>query len=294
MLPAETIRQIRRLHLRARRAVEDLLGGEYRSVFKGTGMVFEEVREYQPGDDVRAIDWNVTARMGHAFIKRYVEERELTVLLVVDWSASQRFGSGRQQKRDVAAELAAVLAFSAISNNDRVGLIGFTDQVECFIRPRKGIRHSLRLIREALYFTPKRKGTALGPALQFLNRVFRRRAVVFLISDFLDQQLEKVLFWSGRRHDMVALWINDARETSLPRVGLVEVADAETGRTQVVDTTSVRVREGFARAAARRRESLARLMHGAGVDVVEIPTDGTHFDALVRYFRWREERLRKA
>jgi len=191
MLPREVLRQIRRLQLRARRAVEDLLGGEYHSVFKGTGMAFEEVREYQPGDDVRTIDWNVTARMGHPFIKRYIEERELTVLILVDWSGSHQFGTARQQKREVAAELAAVLAFSAISNNDKVGLIGFTDRVECFLPPRKGVRHVLRLIREALYFQPVHRGTSLREGLNFLNRIQHRRAIVFLLSDFLDRKVSQ-------------------------------------------------------------------------------------------------------
>src|SRR3954452_11408791 len=186
MLPREVIRQVRRLQLRARRAVEDLLGGEYRSVFKGTGIAFEEVREYQPGDDIRAIDWNVTARMGHPFIKRFVEERELTVVLAVDCSGSHQFGTRLQQKREVAAELAAVIAFSAISNNDKVGLVQFTDRVEKFVPPAKGTRHVLRLIRDVLFFEPQHRGTSLALGLDFLNRVQRRRAVVFLFSDFAD------------------------------------------------------------------------------------------------------------
>src|SRR3954452_12757130 len=190
MLPREVVRQIRRLQLRARRAVEDLLGGEYHSVFKGTGIAFEEVREYQPGDDVRTIDWNVTARMGHPFIKRFIEERELTVMLAVDCSGSNRFGTRVQQKREVAAELAAVLAFSAISNNDRVGLVQFTERVERFVPPRKGTRHVLRLIRDVLFYQPERAGTSLREGLDFLNRVLHRRAVVFLFSDFLDQGFE--------------------------------------------------------------------------------------------------------
>src|SRR3954447_13849322 len=186
MLPREVLRQIRRLQLKARRAVEDLLGGEYHSVFKGTGIAFEEVREYQPGDDIRTIDWNVTARMGHPFIKRFVEERELTLMLLVDCSASQQFGTRLHPKRDVAAELAAVLAFSAIANNDRVGLVAFTDRVERFVPPRKGTRHVLRLIRDILFFQPAHKGTALREGLDYVNRVLHRGAIVFLLSDFLD------------------------------------------------------------------------------------------------------------
>src|SRR5881275_1618778 len=193
MLPRDIVRQVRRLQIRARRAVEDLLGGEYHSVFKGSGIAFEEVREYQPGDDIRTIDWNVTARMGHPFIKRYIEERELTVMLVVDCSGSQQFGTQLQQKREVAAELAALLAFCAISNNDKVGLIAFTDRVERFVPPRKGTRHALRLIRDVLFYQPKHPGTSLKEAIDYLNRLLRRRAVVFLLSDFLDRGYETAL-----------------------------------------------------------------------------------------------------
>ena len=293
MLPREVLRQIRRLQLRARRAVEDLLGGEYHSVFKGTGMAFEEVREYQPGDDVRTIDWNVTARMGHPFIKRYIEERELTVLLLVDWSGSHQFGTARQQKREVAAELAAVLAFSAISNNDKVGLIGVTDRVECFLPPRKGVRHVLRLIREALYFQPVYRSTSLREGLNFLNRIQHRRAIVFMLSDFLDHGFEQALKRTGRRHDLIALRISDRREDEWPAVGLVELEDAETGRRLVVDTSSRRVREAFAADALRRREAFRQLAHAAHVDVVDVTTDGQHLDVLVRFFRQRERRLRK-
>src|SRR3954466_14375628 len=225
MLPPEVVRQIRRLHLKARRAVPDLLGGAAASVFKGAGIAFEEVREYQPGDDVRAIDWNVTARMGHPFIKRFVEERELTVLLLLDCSGSNQFGTFLQQKREVAAELAAVLAFSAISNNDRVGLVAFTDKVERFVPPRKGTRHVLRLIRDVLFFQPRRRGTSIREGLDYLNRVMRRRVIVFLMSDFLDEGFERVYKRAGRRHDLVAVRITDPREDTLPSVGLVQLED---------------------------------------------------------------------
>src|SRR6185437_438896 len=218
MLPREVIRQIRRLQLKARRAVEDLLGGEYHSVFKGAGLAFEEVRAYQPGDDIRTIDWNVTARMGHPFIKRFIEERELTVFVAVDCSSSQLFGTRLQQKREVAAELAAVLAFSAISNNDKVGLIAFTDRVERFVPPRKGTRHVLRLIRDVLFYQPEQRGTSLREALDYLNRVVHRRVIVFLLSDFLDHGYEKSLKRTGRRHDLVAVRITDPREEELPPV----------------------------------------------------------------------------
>src|SRR5437764_2834172 len=209
MLPRELLRQVRRLQLRARRAVEDLLGGEYHSVFKGAGIAFEEVREYQPGDDIRSIDWNVTARMGHPFVKRFIEERELTLMLVVDSSGSLQFGSRSQQKREVAAELAAVLAFSAVSNNDRVGLIQLTDRVENFVPPRKGTRHVLRLIRDVLFFQPEHRGTALRSGLDYLNRVLRRRVIVFLLSDFLDTGYDQAFKRAGKKHDMVAVRLND-------------------------------------------------------------------------------------
>jgi uncharacterized protein (DUF58 family) len=293
MLPHEVIRQIRRLQLRARRAVEDLLGGEYHSVFKGMGIAFEEVREYQPGDDIRTIDWNVTARMGHPFIKRFVEERELTVMLLVDCSGSQQFGTRLQQKREVAAELAAVLAFSAISNNDRVGLIACTDRVERFVPPRKGTRHVLRLIRDVLFFQPEHQGTSLREGLEYLNRVLHRRAIVFLLSDFLDRDFERLLKRTGRRHDLIAIRLTDPREEELPAVGLLELEDAETGAHVLVDTNSQPVREGYALAARQRREALRQLARSARIDLVEVATDGSHLDALIRFFRLRERRLRR-
>jgi uncharacterized protein (DUF58 family) len=293
MLPREVIRQIRRLQLKARRAVEDLLGGEYHSVFKGSGIAFEEVREYQPGDDIRTIDWNVTARMGHPFIKRFIEERELTVLLVVDCSASNQFGSGLQQKREVAAELAAVLAFSAISNNDRVGLVQFTDRVEHFVPPRKGIRHVLRLIRDVLFYQPQYAGTSLRAGLDYLNRVLHRRSIVFLLSDFRDRDYESVLKRTGRRHDLVAVSISDAREEELPPIGLVELEDAETGARYLVDTNHPQTRADYAHAAAARRLGLRQLTRSASIDLIEVRTDGSHLDALIRFFRLRERRSRR-
>ncbi len=293
MLPRDVLRQIRRLQLRARRAVEDVLGGEYHSVFKGRGIAFEEVREYQPGDDVRTIDWNVTARMGHPFIKRFIEERELTVMLLVDCSASHQFGTGRYEKREVAAELAAILAFSAISNNDKVGLIAFTDAIERFVPPRKGTRHVLRLIRDVLYFQPRRRGTSLNEGLDYLNRVLRRRSIVFLLSDFIDRGFERVLKRTGRRHDLIAIRIADPREDELPPVGLLELEDAETGRHVVVDTRSRLVRQAFANLARQRREAFRQLTRSAEIDQIEVTTDGNHLDALIRFFQMRERRLKR-
>lgn len=293
MLPREVIRQIRRLQLTARRAVEDLLGGEYHSVFKGTGIAFEEVREYQPGDDIRTIDWNVTARMGHPFIKRFIEERELTVLLAVDCSGSQQFGTRAQQKREVAAELAAVLAFSAISNNDRVGLVQFTDRIERFLPPRKGTRHVLRIIRDVLFYQPEHRGTSLREGLDFLNRVLHRRTIVFLLSDFLDRDFESSFKRTGRRHDLIAIRISDPREEDLPAVGLLELEDAETGERLLLDTNSAAVRNAFRVAAEQRRSALIQLARQARVDLIEVSTDGRHLDALIRFFRLRERRLRR-
>jgi uncharacterized protein (DUF58 family) len=293
MLPREVLRQIRRLQLKARRAVEDVLGGEYHSVFKGTGIAFDEVRAYQPGDDVRAIDWNVTARMGQPFVKRYIEERELTVLLVLDASGSLHFGTRAQLKREVAGELAAVLAFSAIANNDRVGLIQFTDRVEHFLPPRKGTRHVLRLIRDVLFWQPRRRGTSVREGLDYLNRVLRRRAVVFLFSDFLDLDYERAFRRTGRRHDLVAVRVTDPREEELPAVGLVELEDAESGRHLLLNTSSKAVREAFRTQALSRRNAVRQLARSAGIDLIEVSTDGGHLDALVRFFHLRERRLRR-
>jgi uncharacterized protein (DUF58 family) len=256
------------------------------------GIAFEEVREYQPGDDIRTIDWNVTARMGHPFIKRFVEERELTVMLLVDCSGSQRFGTQVQHKREVAAELAAILAFTAIANNDKVGLIAFTDRIERFVPPRKGTRHALRIIRDVLFFDPKRQRTCLREAVDFLNRVLHRRAIVFLLSDFLDQDYEKALKRTGKRHDLIAVPISDPREEEMPNVGLLEVEDAETGRRLVLDTGSRHIRDELARYARLRREKLRQLARSSRIDLIEVSTDGGHLDALVRFFQLRERRLR--
>jgi uncharacterized protein (DUF58 family) len=293
MLPREVIRQIRRLQLKARRAVEDLLGGEYHSVFKGAGIAFEDVRAYQPGDDIRTIDWNVTARMGQPFIKRFIEERELTVMLIVDCSGSNQFGTRQQQKREVAAELAAMIAFTAISNNDKVGLIQFTDRVERFVPPRKGSRHVLRLIRDVLYYQPSHRSTSIKEGLDYVNRVLRRRAIIFLLSDFLDKGFERSFKRTGRRHDLIALRITDPRETDLPAVGLLELEDAETGERLLLDAGSREVRSAYAQTARRRHESLRQTASAAGIDLVEISTDGGHLDALLRFFKLRERRLRR-
>jgi uncharacterized protein (DUF58 family) len=292
MLPPDVGRQLRRLQLRARRAVANLLGGEYHSVFKGTGLAFADVRAYQPGDDVRAIDWNVTARMGQPFLKRFVEERELTVLFAVDASGSLVTGTRRQPKREVVAELAALLAFAALHNNDRVGLLHVTDRVEHVVPPRKGTRHAQRLLRDILFYQPTRRGTGLRVALDALNRVQRKRAIVFLFSDFLDTGFETALRLAGRRHDLVAVWVRDPLEEDLPAVGLLELADAETGEQVLVDAGSAAVRAAFAAAQRRRNDDLRRAFRGAGVDAIEVSTAGGHLDVLVAFFRRREQRLK--
>ncbi len=291
MLSRDLRRQMRRLQLRARRAVEDLLGGAYRSVFKGSGIAFEEVREYQPGDDIRGIDWNVTARMGHPFVKRFIEERELTLLLVVDVSASQSFGTQAQTKREVAAELAALLAFCAIANNDKVGLVAVSDRIEKFVPPRKGTRHALRLMRDILFHEAAYPGTNLRAGLDFVSRVLRRRAIVFLLSDFHDTGFVKALRRAARRHDLIAVCQGDPLEERLPSVGLLEVQDAETGQTLLIDTSDAAFPAAFAGGAQARRAAVRQLVNAAGADWLDVSTDGSHLDALLRFFRLRERRL---
>jgi uncharacterized protein (DUF58 family) len=293
MIPREIFKKVRQIEIRTNREVTDVLGGQYHSVFKGRGMEFEEVREYLPGDEVRSIDWNVTARFGHPFIKKFKEERELTVMLVVDVSASGQFGSVRQTKNELAAELAAVLAFSAIRNNDKVGLIMFTDQIEKFVPPKKGRRHVLRVVREILAFQPKGRGTDLQLALDYLNRVQSRRAVTFVVSDFQvtnEESVRKKLRVASKRHDVIALSLRDPREEELPAVGLLELRDAETGERALVDTFSRKVREEFTAKAQLRLEALRRLLRSASVDQVEIRSDTDYVLPLIQFFSMRGRR----
>jgi uncharacterized protein (DUF58 family) len=294
MIPRDILKKVRQIEIRTNREVTDVLGGQYHSVFKGHGMEFEEVREYLPGDEVRSIDWNVTARFGHPFVKKFKEERELTVMLIVDVSASGQFGSVRQTKTELAAELAAVLAFSAIRNNDKVGLIMFTDQIEKYVAPKKGRRHVLRVIREVLAFQPKGHGTNLTRALDYLNSVQSRRAVTFVLSDFQVDDLDSVrrkLRVASKRHDVIALSLRDPREEELPAVGLIELRDAETNEHAVVDTWNGRVREEFALKAKLRLESLRRLLRSASVDHVDIRCDADYMLPLIKFFRMRERRI---
>ena len=291
MIPAEILRIVRRIELRTRHLVDTVFSGEYHSVFKGQGMAFAEVREYQMGDDIRSIDWNVTARMGHPFVKVYDEERELTVMLMVDASASGDFGTVSQMKGEIGVEICALLAFSAIQNNDRVGLIIFTDDVEAFIPPKKGRKHVLRVIRELLYFRPSRRGTDIGAALDTLNRINKRKSVVFLVSDYLASGYEAALRVSCRRHDLIAVVLQDPRERELPDIGLVEVEDAETGREMLVDTSDREFRVLFRQLNERLEERRDQLFRSVGVDRVDIRTDASYVDALMRFFRKRAQQI---
>jgi uncharacterized protein (DUF58 family) len=289
--PREILKKIRRLELRTRRLVNSSFSGRYHSVFKGRGMNFEEVREYTPGDEIRSIDWNVTARMNAPYVKKFTEERELTVMLLVDVSASGSFGSVELSKRELAAEVAAILAFSAINNSDKVGLLLFSDEVELFIAPKKGRLHTLRLIREMLYFQPRGKRTNLAAALEYLNKVISRRAVVFVISDFLASDYTKPLTVASRRHDLVAMPVLDPGEERLPDVGLVTFEDAETGEQIEINTSSSAVRRAFAAEEGRRRKNLDKLFGSRGMDVVPLATDEDYLVALRAFFERRERRL---
>lgn len=291
MLPKELIRRIRKLEITTRKVVSDVLAGQYHSVFKGRGMAFSEVRQYQPGDEIRIIDWNVTARMNDAYVKVFTEERELTVMLVVDVSASKEFGSRSRSKSEIAAEVAAQIAFSAIANNDRVGLVLFSDRVEKVIPPKKGRKHVLRLITDILAYVPQGKGTDLSAGLNYLSQVAKRKAVTFLISDFLADSYEKPLRIVGRRHDLVPVVISDPMEHQFPRLGLVELEDPETGQRLIVDAADPLVRGNFALAMRRIAEERRRLFKKLSLDHVELDAGADHGAALARFFRARARRM---
>jgi uncharacterized protein (DUF58 family) len=289
---------MRQLEIRTRRMVNDSLAGAYHSVFKGRGMDFDEVREYSPGDEVRTIDWNVTARAGRPFVKKFTEERELTIFLMVDISASGNFGSGAASKRDLAAELASVLAFSAIRNSDKVGLLLYTDQVERYLPPKKGRRHVLRVVRDILYHLPEAKGTDTVKALDVANRLLHRRAIVFLISDFETSkdpitarvELRRAMRRTNRRHDLVAVHVEDPRERELPDVGIVALEDAESGEVIELDTASASVRKQFKDLSAERGRRLVSDFRGEGIDTLQLQTDTPYMPALQRFFKARERR----
>lgn len=291
MLPKELLKKIRRIHIRTSHMANDLFAGHYHSTFKGQGIEFEEVREYQPGDDVRTIDWNVTARQGKPFVKRFREERELTVMLLVDVSRSQEFGTAGQLKRELAAEVGATLAFSAIRNNDRVGLIGFSDRIEKTVKPDKGTRHVLRVIRELLTLKATGRGTDVAAVLDYLNRVTRRRAVVFVISDFQADPFDRQLRIARRRHDVIPIAITDPREVVLPNVRFIELMDNETGRLVTVDTSDPGFREMYRRqalaAAAARGQAFGRMK----TESIELTVGDSFVEPLTKFFRRREARL---
>jgi uncharacterized protein (DUF58 family) len=290
LIPREILRKVRRIEITTRSMVRDTFAGSYESIFKGRGMEFDEVREYQPGDDIRTIDWNVTARTGWLHVKKYVEERELTVLIVFDASGSFDFGTGARLKRELAAEVGAVLAFAAIRNNDKVGLLIFTDGIETFIPPRKGRKHVLRIIREILHFRPRSRGTDLAFALEHAMRVVKRHSVMFCISDFRDTGYEKALTVANRKHDVVAITITDPKEMEIPVVGLLEVEDGETGERVVLDLSRRRFAEEFRQAAVEVSRTRDAALAGAKVDEISLRTDEDYVSPLVRFFQERQRR----
>jgi len=292
LIPKEILKKVKRIEITTRGLVNDVFSGEYHSVFKGRGMEFSEVREYQIGDDIRTIDWNVTARQGHPYVKVFEEERELTVMLLVDVSSSSDFGTFEQMKGEIAAEICALLAFSAIKNNDKVGLIIFSDQVEKFVAPKKGKSHVLRVIREILYHEPQGHRTNISEALEFLSRVTRRRSVVFLVSDFISSGYEKALQIANKRHDIVAITITDPRELEIPNIGFVELEDAETGETFLVDTASLDVRTSFTSNTHEKIAEREKLFRSLNVDSIDIRTDQSYAEPLMRFFRMRAKRFR--
>jgi uncharacterized protein (DUF58 family) len=292
-VPPEILRQVKLIELRTRGLVNSVFTGEYRSVFKGQGMEFSEVREYQPGDEVRSIDWNVTARMRRPFVKRYIEERELTVMLVVDLSGSERFGTVNRFKSELASELAAVLAMSAIRNNDRVGVLLFTDRVEHVIPPRKGRRHVLRIIRDLLAFEPVGRGTDMVTAIDYVARMLNEHAIVFIVSDFLESDIDHPLKLLAQRHDVVAVTVEDPSERDLPDIGIARLIDPETGETFEVDTSHPQVRDSYSTRVSTEREARKHLLRRLAIDEVAVRTEAGVVEPLLRFFRARETRARR-
>ncbi|MBT3216427.1 MAG: DUF58 domain-containing protein [Candidatus Marinimicrobia bacterium] len=291
MIPREILKKVRQIEIRTRGLVNDLFGGEYHSVFKGRGMAFSEVREYVPGDDIRLIDWNVTARTGAPFIKIFEEERELSVILMVDMSGSGQFGSKSRLKTELAAELASVLGFSAIKNNDKVGVIFFTDDVEKYIPPKKGRSHILRVIREILYFKPEKKGTSLQNALDFLLHTSHRRSVVFLISDFMNEGYWKSLKIANRKHDLIGIQIHDHAEDNIPNLGMVKVKDPETSEVFWIDTSSTSDRQAIKELRQKSKDDFLKTCRKNRFDLIPISTQDDYVEPLMNYFRLREKRF---
>jgi len=290
MIPKELIKKIRQIQIYTWRAVDASFAGQYESVFKGRGMQFDEVREYTPGDDVRSIDWNVTARTGRPYVKRFVEEREMTVIFAVDLSASGDFGTVNKMKNELAAEFCAVLAFAAAKNNDKVGLLIFTDRIELYIPPKKGSSHVLRLIRELLYFKMPRRKTNIPQALDYIARVTRKKATVFLVSDFIETDFKKPLSLLNKRHDVIAVSVRDRAEVALPSAGLIEFADAETGEIILVDTSSRKFRNQYSGRSSGRFDELKNMLRSINVDCISINTDKSYIQDLVAFFRMRHRR----
>ncbi len=291
MIPKEILKKIRRIEIRTKKLVNDLFSGEYHSTFKGQGMEFEEVRQYEPGDEIRLIDWNVTARTGYPHIKKFKEERELSVVMLVDASSSGKFGTRDRFKSETAAELCALLAFSAIKNNDKVGLIIFTDKIEKFIPPQKGRGHVLRLIREILYFRPQGVATDIGGALEYFSKVIKRKSVVFLVSDFLSEHYLKPLQIANNKHDVIAIKISDPRETTFDNIGLIELEDAETGEVFMIDTGSKEFRREFSARADEDNLALKKAFQLINLDFINIQTDQSYIVPLINFFKMRERRL---
>lgn len=293
METTELLKKVRKIEIKTRGLSNQIFSGEYHSAFKGRGMAFSEVREYQPGDDIRTIDWNVTARFNHPYIKIFEEERELTVMLLADVSASESFGTQKQLKKDLITEICAVLAFSAIQNNDKVGMIFFTDKIEKFIPPKKGKTHILRIIRELIDFTPESSGTGIDRALQYLTNAIKKRSIVFLISDFMDETFlreSNSLRLASKKHDIVALPITDPRETELPSVGFIRIKDAETGKLKWIDTYNARVRQQYAKSFSMRQTQLQEIFKRSGIDFANIHTNTSYINSLMLLFKKRGKR----
>ncbi len=291
MTTQELLKKVRQVEIKTRGLVNHVFSGEYHSVFKGRGMEFSEVREYQYGDDIRSIDWNVSARFNHPFIKIFEEERELTVMLLVDLSRSENFGTALAMKNEIATEICAVLAFSAIRNNDKVGLILFTDKIEKFIPPKKGKAHILRIVRELLSFEPEGSGTDVKGALQYLNSVIKKRSITFVLSDFIDQGYDAALRIVSKKHDVIAITLRDPREREMPRIGLIKMKDAETGAERWVDTNSIHIQQAFRYYWQQHEEKLKRLFLSTKVDRIDIPIQLPYLKPLVEFFKLREQRL---
>ena len=291
MTTQELLKKVRQIEIKTRGLVNHVFSGEYHSVFKGRGMEFSEVREYQYGDDIRSIDWNVSARFNHPFVKIFEEERELTVMLLVDLSRSENFGTALAMKNEIATEICAVLAFSAIRNNDKVGLILFTDKIEKFIPPKKGKAHILRIVRELLSFEPEGSGTDVKGALQYLNSVIKKRSITFVLSDFIDQGYDAALRIVSKKHDVIAITLRDPREREMPRIGLVKMKDAESGVERWVDTNSIHIQQAFRYYWQQHEEKLKRLFLSTKVDRIDIPIQMPYIKPLVDFFKLREQRL---